>query len=108
MASATSKTELDEITQLEQRIVAIRAEIQILTAEGLTTGAVLPVLKRRRKEKLQAELRNLLQKLRSLKQNPSQPKHPVSLPVTPKIDGKLLFLGNSNTIIVKKTLWRLK
>ena len=77
MASAISKTESDEIDQLEQRIAAVRKEIQGLTAEGLTAGAALPVLKRRRKEKLQTELKNLLQKLRLLKQNASQPKLPV-------------------------------
>ena len=77
MASATSRPELDEIDRLEQRIVAIRKEIQSLTAEALATGANLPVLRRKRKEKLQAELSNLLQKLRLLKQQASQPKQPV-------------------------------
>lgn len=77
MASSILKAEIDEIDELEQRIAAVRKEIQGLTAEGLTAGAALPVLKRRRKEKLQTELQNLLQKLRLLKQNASQPKLPV-------------------------------
>lgn len=77
MASALSKTQLSEIHELEQRIVAIRKEIQSLIAESLASGANLPVLKRKRKEKLQIELRNLSQKLQLLKQNAAQPKQPV-------------------------------
>ena len=71
MATARSNAELDKINALEERIAAIRQEIQSITAQGLTTGAALPVLKRKRKETLQVQLKNLLEKLRSLKHKPT-------------------------------------